>query len=92
MYAIRSYYGAGIRKVALPARNRKDLEDIPDSVRKQVEFIWLAPHRYSGRTAMRANIDVSEPQVPQDSDSPFAFSIRITSYNVCYTKLLRRKF
>ena len=32
---------AGITKVALPARNRKDLEGIPDSVRKQVEFVWL---------------------------------------------------
>ena len=27
---------AGIRTVLLPARNRKDLEDIPESVRKEV--------------------------------------------------------
>ncbi|ABE60471.1 NADH-quinone oxidoreductase subunit NuoG [Chromohalobacter israelensis] len=33
------------------------------------------PHRYSGRTAMRANLDVSEPRVPQDPDTPFAFSM-----------------
>ncbi|ACO79021.1 NADH dehydrogenase subunit G [Azotobacter vinelandii CA] len=33
------------------------------------------PHRYSGRTAMRANISVHEPRVPQDQDSPFAFSM-----------------
>ncbi|SDO42940.1 NADH-quinone oxidoreductase subunit NuoG [Pseudomonas jinjuensis] len=33
------------------------------------------PHRYSGRTAMRANISVSEPRTPQDQDSPFAFSM-----------------
>jgi ATP-dependent Lon protease len=32
---------AGITTVALPARNRKDLEDIPASARKQLEFIWL---------------------------------------------------
>jgi len=32
---------AGIRTVLLPARNRKDLEDIPESVRKDVEFVWL---------------------------------------------------
>jgi ATP-dependent Lon protease len=25
----------------LPARNRKDLEDVPDSARKQVRFVWL---------------------------------------------------
>ncbi|MFC3285644.1 NADH-quinone oxidoreductase subunit NuoG [Litchfieldella rifensis] len=33
------------------------------------------PHRYSGRTAMRAHLDVSEPRPPQDPDSPFAFSM-----------------
>ncbi|WP_421681455.1 NADH-quinone oxidoreductase subunit NuoG [Stutzerimonas urumqiensis] len=33
------------------------------------------PHRYSGRTAMRANINVSEPRQPQDRDSAFAFSM-----------------
>jgi len=32
---------AGIRTVLLPARNRKDLEDIPQSVRGDVEFVWL---------------------------------------------------
>ncbi|MCP1366301.1 NADH-quinone oxidoreductase subunit G, partial [Halomonas sp. BBD48] len=30
---------------------------------------------YSGRTAMRANLDVSEPRAPQDPDSPFNFSM-----------------
>jgi ATP-dependent Lon protease len=32
---------AGIKTVALPARNRKDLEDIPESARTQLEFVWL---------------------------------------------------
>ncbi|WP_256740880.1 molybdopterin-dependent oxidoreductase, partial [Cronobacter sakazakii] len=31
------------------------------------------PHRYSGRTAMRANISVHEPRQPQDKDTMFAF-------------------
>jgi ATP-dependent Lon protease len=31
---------AGIRKVLLPARNRKDLEDIPSSVRNEIEFVF----------------------------------------------------
>jgi ATP-dependent Lon protease len=31
---------AGIRTVILPARNRRDLEDIPDSVRARLEFVW----------------------------------------------------
>ena len=32
---------AGIKRVMLPARNRKDLEDIPEEVRQKLEFIWL---------------------------------------------------
>ena len=32
---------AGLKRVMLPARNRKDFEDIPDEVREQLEFIWL---------------------------------------------------
>jgi NADH-quinone oxidoreductase subunit G len=39
------------------------------------EKIARQPHRYSGRTAMLANIDVSEPKPPDDSDSPLAFSM-----------------
>jgi ATP-dependent Lon protease len=31
---------AGIRKVLLPARNRKDLEDVPQSVRDEVQFVF----------------------------------------------------
>ena len=31
---------AGIRTVILPARNRRDLEDIPESVRSKLEFVW----------------------------------------------------
>src|SRR5690242_19956862 len=31
---------AGIRKVLLPARNRKDLEDVPQSVRDEVNFVF----------------------------------------------------
>jgi ATP-dependent Lon protease len=31
---------AGIRTVILPARNRRDLDDIPESVRSRLEFVW----------------------------------------------------
>jgi len=33
------------------------------------------PHRYSGRTAMRAHLSVHEPRQPQDTDAPLAFSM-----------------
>jgi ATP-dependent Lon protease len=32
---------AGIKKVILPARNRRDLEDIPLSTRALLEFVWV---------------------------------------------------
>ncbi|MDA8364088.1 MAG: endopeptidase La [Gammaproteobacteria bacterium] len=32
---------AGISTVVLPSRNRKDLEDIPDSVRRKMKFVWV---------------------------------------------------
>lgn len=33
------------------------------------------PHRYSGRTAMLANITIHEPKPPEDPDSPLSFSM-----------------
>ena len=32
---------AGITTVMLPARNRRDLEDIPADAREQLRFVWL---------------------------------------------------
>ncbi len=32
---------AGVRTVLLPARNRKDLVDIPDEARRALQFVWL---------------------------------------------------
>ncbi|MCF8708949.1 endopeptidase La [Rhizorhapis sp. SPR117] len=32
---------AGIKRVMLPARNRRDYDDIPEKAREKLEFIWL---------------------------------------------------
>ncbi len=32
---------AGIKTVLLPKRNERDYEDIPESARKQLEFVWM---------------------------------------------------
>jgi ATP-dependent Lon protease len=32
---------AGIKRILLPARNRKDLDELPPSARQQLEFIFL---------------------------------------------------
>jgi NADH-quinone oxidoreductase subunit G len=55
---------AGIVNAAPPASFRMACEKIPRQ-----------PHRYSGRTAMLANITMHEPAPPPDPDSPLAFSM-----------------
>jgi ATP-dependent Lon protease len=32
---------AGITTVMLPARNRRDIEDVPEKARNQIRFVWL---------------------------------------------------
>jgi ATP-dependent Lon protease len=34
-------HSAGIKRVMLPARNRRDYDDIPEIARRDMEFIWL---------------------------------------------------
>lgn len=55
----------------------KIAEAAPDANFRVKGMIKVArePHRYSGRTAMRANISVHEPRAPQDIDSPLNFSM-----------------
>ncbi|MDP4224516.1 MAG: molybdopterin-dependent oxidoreductase, partial [Bacteroidota bacterium] len=49
---------------------------IPDSeFRIFGEKIARQTMRFSGRTAMTANVDVHEPKPPEDDDSPLAFSM-----------------
>jgi len=54
----------GIETVAPPADFRIAGQKIPRE-----------PHRYSGRTAMQAHINVSEPKPPQDPDSALSFTM-----------------
>ena len=51
--------------------------DAAPSAAFRIKGLKLArePLRYSGRTAMRADISVHEPRTPQDKDTAFAFSM-----------------
>jgi len=51
---------AGIRTVLLPARNRKDLEEIPADARKRLEFVWLETVDDALRSAMGIDSPVPE--------------------------------
>ncbi|MFL8990111.1 NADH-quinone oxidoreductase subunit NuoG [Pseudomonas sp. QLc11A] len=58
-----------------PVLNR--IVDAAPSAAFRIKGMKLArePLRYSGRTAMRADINVHEPRTPQDKDTAFAFSM-----------------
>ncbi|MBV8537535.1 MAG: endopeptidase La [Alphaproteobacteria bacterium] len=43
---------AGIKRVMLPARNRRDFEDIPEDARKEIEFVWLETVDQAVETAL----------------------------------------
>jgi ATP-dependent Lon protease len=43
---------AGIKKVMLPARNRKDLEEVPQQARQQLEFVFLDDAEEAVRVAI----------------------------------------
>lgn len=47
----------------------------PAGYRAVGQKIPRQPHRYSGRTALQANIHLHEPKPPQDPDAPLAFSM-----------------
>jgi ATP-dependent Lon protease len=54
---------AGIRKVILPARNRRDLEDIPQSTRSLLEFVWVE------RVSEALEVALGEPAAPEKETS-----------------------
>jgi ATP-dependent Lon protease len=58
---------AGITRVMLPARNRKDFDDIPEEARRQIEFVWL--ERVDD--AVAAALELARPGSEQgDVDAP----------------------
>ncbi|HEY6516118.1 MAG TPA: endopeptidase La [Steroidobacteraceae bacterium] len=52
---------AGIRKVILPARNRRDLEDIPQSARSMLELVWVERVSEALEVALAAPVESQKP-------------------------------
>ncbi|MGE0007449.1 MAG: endopeptidase La [Parvibaculaceae bacterium] len=57
---------AGITTVMLPARNRKDLEDVPETARKQVSFVWLETVDDAVKAALVPAGESDESRAPAD--------------------------
>jgi ATP-dependent Lon protease len=60
---------AGIKRVILPARNRRDLEEIPQSVRALLQFVWVE------RVSEALEVAFSEPAADTSSDAGLAPAI-----------------
>ncbi len=56
---------AGISKVILPARNRRDLEDIPQSARSMLELVWVERVSEALEIALAAPADSPKPAARQ---------------------------
>jgi ATP-dependent Lon protease len=67
-------HGAGIRRVMLPARNRKDFDDIPQEVRRQVEFVWLERVEEAVAAALEPAVPAgaAERECPERAAPPLA--------------------
>jgi ATP-dependent Lon protease len=59
-------HAAGLKRVMLPARNKREFDDIPVEVRQQLEFIWLERVEEAVAAAMESKI-VSPASAPGDT-------------------------
>jgi ATP-dependent Lon protease len=58
-------HSAGIRRVMLPARNRRDYDDIPEVARKDLEFVWLERVEEAVAAALEPVKPVAKAAAPQ---------------------------
>jgi ATP-dependent Lon protease len=57
---------AGIITVMLPARNRKDIEDVPEKARNRIRFVWLERVDDAIDAALNPP-HAQQPEIPQTS-------------------------
>ncbi len=63
-------HSAGIKRVMLPARNRRDYDDIPEIARREMEFVWLERVEEAVAAALEPKVAEKAPAaVPQLADA-----------------------
>ncbi len=64
-------HSAGIKRVMLPARNKRDYDDIPDVARREMEFVWLERVEEAVAAALEPAKagEKSPPSAPQLADA-----------------------
>ena len=58
---------AGLTRVLLPARNRRDLEDISEDARRKLEFVWL--ERIDDAIASALDESPAEPEARSEAEA-----------------------
>ena len=84
MYAIRSYYAEARRLEITEPDPSQDIEGIDTAAKLIIMLNAVTPSRFTLDDVRLQTIRDIDPQVAIRSGRS-----RITSYNVCYTKLLR---
>ena len=62
-------HSAGIKRVMLPARNRRDYDDIPETARREIEFIWLDRVEEAVAAALEPRTPAETAAAPQLADA-----------------------
>ena len=63
-------HSAGIKRVMLPARNRRDYDDIPEIARREMEFVWLERVEEAVAAALEPKAaEMAPASVPQLADA-----------------------
>jgi len=65
---------AGIKRVILPARNRRDLEDIPQSTREALQFVWVERVSEALAVALGGAAPETPEAEPTESATPGALA------------------
>ena len=81
MYAIRSYYAMNVPFMDLTSLH----EPIKDEINKAIQQV-LESCAFAGGPF----VEKFEKEFAPFCHCEYAIGVRITSYNVCYTKLLRK--
>jgi ATP-dependent Lon protease len=64
---------AGIKRLLLPARNRKDFDEIPEGARKGLEFVWLERVEEAIASGLeRPANGAARPEAPEAKGQPGA--------------------
>jgi ATP-dependent Lon protease len=61
---------AGLKRVMLPARNRRDFDDIPEEVREQMKFVWLERVDDAVASALESAEAADAPSADREAVSP----------------------